>query len=329
MSVNTKIPWATHSFSPWIGCTKVSDGCKNCYAETLDAMRFSKTLGGATKENPIHHWGKGKPRYRTAEATWNQVERWEKESLTELKKSEGDLFSVNRSTSYEPPKVFPSLCDWLDDEVKIEWFYDFLKLVYFTPHLNWLLLTKRPENWRSRLEGALEIAKSRGTAGDFAFCSWIQSWLRGELEYVKNIWIGVSVENQKEAEKRIPLLFEIPAVIRFLSVEPLLEEIDISQWLWQLPEPICENCPKDIDCECGFKTAKENGRISIDWLIVGAESGEGRRDCGVKAIIDVAAQGIAAGVKTFVKQDCAFKPDQQGRIPDDIFAVRQWPDWKN
>ena len=117
MAENTKISWATASWSPWIGCTKVSPGCKNCYAENLD-KRFHYTSEG---------WGKGKPRHRTSDAYWKKPLRWNEEA-----KRLGVRY-----------RVFPSLCDPFDEEVPIDWKGDFHQLVFETNHLDWLLLTKR------------------------------------------------------------------------------------------------------------------------------------------------------------------------------------------
>lgn len=82
----------------------------------------------------------------------------------------------------------------------------------------------------------------------------------------------------------------------------MLGPIEFDKWFWQMPEKICDNCPKDIDCECGFRTAKENGRISIDWAIFGGESGPNARQCAVEWIRDGVRQCRAAGVNAFVKQ---------------------------
>src|SRR6188474_2093121 len=125
MAEKTSISWTDSTFNPWIGCTKVSEGCKNCYAENTTRARVLRSQGHET-------WGKGKQRSRTSAATWKNPLRWNSE--------------VAVHPDYRH-KVFPSLCDWLDDEVPIEWLADFLKLIHDTPHLDWLNLTKRPENW--------------------------------------------------------------------------------------------------------------------------------------------------------------------------------------
>ena len=145
------------------------------------------------------------------------------------------------------------------------------------------------------------------------------TWLNGGVT-LPNIWLGVSVENQEAAYRRIPELLRIPAKVRFLSVEPLLEPVELSGYGeatdWKIP--LNERAYIDLHHTI-HKT------ILPDWVIVGGESGPNRRDCGVDAIVSVAEQCQAAGVPVFVKQDCAAKPGQQGRIPAAIWNLKQLP----
>jgi protein gp37 len=113
-----------------------------------------------------------------------------------------------------------------------------------------------------------------------------------------NVWAGTSVEDQACADERIPALLRAPAAVRFLSVEPILEDI-------RLP------------------TLR-----GIDWVIVGGESGPGRRACEVEWIGAIVEQCRSAGVPAFVKQDSAFRPGMQGRIPDALWAVKDFPEVK-
>lgn len=122
MAESTSIAWCTSSFSPWIGCTSVSPGCKNCYAEAMDRR---KLWGGAT------HWGAGVPRHRTSASYWQQPIAWNKKA----------------AASGERWTVFPSLCDPFDNEVPSEWRDAFYALIRATPFLTWLILTKRIGNW--------------------------------------------------------------------------------------------------------------------------------------------------------------------------------------
>lgn len=305
MSERSKIGWTDDTWNPWIGCTKVSPGCKNCYAETLDNMRFSMTLGQGSKEHPISHWGKGSPRHRTA--TLKDPLKWNKKPW--VCDQCGTAFAEQQAghcgaggkkcypvddfpITYHRRRVFSlSLGDWLDEEVPIEWLADMLNVIRQCPGLDFLLLTKRPENFREAILGARNIS---GTPRDLIF--WLDDWYSGNSP--DNVWIGVSVENQRMADERIPLLLDLPATVKFLSVEPLLEYVDITRQT----NPNC-----------------------FDWVIVGGESGTGRRDCGVEAIVNVVEQCQSAGTPVFVKQDCHWKDGQQGRIPDQLWTLKQFP----
>ena len=229
---NSKIEWTHHTFNPWIGCTKVSPGCLHCYAETLMDIRYGRVK-----------WGKGQPRSRTAADNWRKPKRWNKAA-------EG---------AAERPRVFcASLADWLDDEVPIEWLAQLLTLIHDTPNLDWLLLTKRPQNWCNRIAEAMgcldrPIPQAKNVEEALAnpekFCRTpaalsLGYWLWGKAPH--NVWIGTSAEDQTRWDERMPLLMNIPARVRFVSAEPLVGRIHM-------------------------------GELRPDWLIVGGESGPGAR----------------------------------------------------
>lgn len=182
MGENSKIQWTHHTLNPVIGCTKVSPGCANCYAETMDKNRFSKseTFGA------VSHWGPGAPRY--------------------VKKDlEGDPLAWDRKAAKEGvrKRVFcASLADVFDPEWPPGVREALFALIRRTTNLDWLLLTKRPENFASMLP---------------------PDWGRG----YHNVWLGVTVEDQQRANERIPLLASTPARVRFLSCEPLLEHVSL------------------------------------------------------------------------------------------------------
>jgi Protein of unknown function (DUF5131) len=114
------IEWCHHTFNPWIGCQKVSEGCDLCYAERMN--KFYKWNGG--------EWGPHAPRKRTSDAYWLQPLRWAKQA--------GD----------QRPRVFcASLADWLDNQAPQEWRVELAATIAATPELDWLLLTKRIENF--------------------------------------------------------------------------------------------------------------------------------------------------------------------------------------
>lgn len=120
MAENTTIEWCDHTFNPWIGCTKVSPACDNCYAERLMDTRMGRA-----------QWGAGNPRVRTSEANWREPLKWQRRAARDGTR----------------PFVFcASLADVFDNEVPAEWRRDLFKLIEATPNLVWLLLTKRIGN---------------------------------------------------------------------------------------------------------------------------------------------------------------------------------------
>jgi protein gp37 len=183
MGKDSKIEWTHHTFNPWIGCTKVSDGCKNCYAETLD-KRFGR-----------NNWGPNAMRTRTSRAYWDQTFKWNKKAEQEGVRYR--VFCASMADVFERHNL-PDV-NALLDVYRLDLFF----VIERTPHLDWLLLTKRPEN-------------IMGMVPD--------SWLK---KFPSNVWIGTSVENQEQADNRIRELLKVPASIRFLSIEPLLGPIDL------------------------------------------------------------------------------------------------------
>lgn len=194
----TKIEWADATLNLWWGCTKVSDGCKFCYAEHLSDGRFKRD-----------NWGpKG---HRT------EVKSWRK-TLAEISaraKSEGRrlrVFCQSMSDTFEGPET----CGGYDSEnwALIQRLQDELfTAIQEHPELDFLLLTKRPENvWT-----AVHRHDSPDGAGGGHYWQWPD-----------NLWLGTSVEDQKTADERIHYLLDLPAKVRFLSCEPLLGPVDLA-----------------------------------------------------------------------------------------------------
>lgn len=295
MAENTKIEWTDHSWSPWRGCTKVSEGCAHCYAETL-ADRFGETWG---------NWGKGKPRVKAK--NWHEPRKWNRAACAQ--------HHILQCEECPRLRIFPSLCDWLDEEVPIEWLAEFLQLIHETPHLDWLLLTKRPELFQPRLKSAMKWLESQCHVSveleDKAapVWHWLNNWIQAgnDGERPLNVWIGTSVENQRTADLRIPELLKIPAKVRFLSLEPLLGLVDLCNVAVPRDHDSLRR-PWDID---GYKfnalTEHDEDRFhqapaTISWLIIGGESGNDARPCNVDWIRSLVQQGQSDGVPVFVKQ---------------------------
>lgn len=296
MSENTKIQWADHTFNPWEGCTKISPGCAHCYADAR-AQRFGQV-----------RWGKFQPRRRTSAANWRLPVKWNRAEATKMV-NHAEFAAATR------PRVFcASLADWLDDEVPFEWLADLLQLIHDTPNLDWLLLTKRPENWQARIAGVMVRLDSRtpsptaeeemnilaqiGNVSTKRFrqiiapfrrsdlALWLGAWLAGKPP--ENVWIGASVEDQQRADARIPELLSIPAKVRFLSCEPLLEPVDLLHIRARHRDAVSEN--------------ELYVRDLLHWCIIGGESGPRARPCNTEWVRSLVSQCRASGVAPFVKQ---------------------------
>jgi protein gp37 len=279
----------------WRGCSKVSEGCRNCYAEARSIRDRGK----------FGQWGPNGTRIVAAEGTWREPFKWNRNA--ELAGMPRRVFSASLADNFEDWKgpmhdhngnrLFASDDgDWWTirtndapltmDGVRTRLFDTIVQ----TPYLNWLLLTKRPENIR-RL--------------------WPMPWYRDWPELWNNVWIGVSVENQDVTE-RIHELAKIPAVVRFLSVEPLLGPIDLRPWLG-VKCSRCEGRHSKKNCaSCGGGGWKS--KPEIDWCIIGGESGTGARDCSVTWIRDIITQCRQAGVPVFNKQ-LGKRPIGPPRVP--------------
>jgi protein gp37 len=270
MAENSAIEWTDHTFNPWWGCTKVSPGCDHCYADALD-----RRAGGA-------HWGAHAPRRRTKDwsgpVKWNR--RCEKLGIRErvFCASMADVFDNHRS-------ILP------------DWRANLWSLIAATPHLDWLLLTKRPQN----------IAKMLPP-------TWGDGW--------PNVWLGTTVENQTEADRRIPHLLATPAQIRFLSCEPLLGPVALDMIL--TPEMgiyALTGVRSDGSGPSGFSRGPR-----IDWVICGGESGPGARPMHPDWARSLRVQCTLDRVPFFFKQwgdwfpgEVDDKSDGSGRCayPDD------------
>lgn len=294
MSKNTKIAWCDSTVNFWIGCTPVSSGCQNCYAKKMDDYRFSRTLGGGTKEKPIIHFGSGAPRYKCRNIL-SQLEQWNKKQnvCNKCGKDVSGLnlcYFCNNMTELHKPyfhrrRVFVNdLSDWLDPEVPIEWFIDLLTSIQRCKDINFITCTKRPELFKSRIE---EARRNKGHWNDV--CGWNSLMRLFEGRSFPNLTVLTTVENQKMADRRIPELMKIPAVCHGLSIEPMLEKIDLGSPIYENPN--------------GGKTgAVTSWKGGIDWVIVGGESGTNARPCHVMWIKDIVDQCKAAKVPVFVKQ---------------------------
>lgn len=301
---DTKIEWATHTFNPWMGCTKVSPACKNCYAERDTDKRFGTV-----------QWGPNGTRVLTSDANWNKPFKWDKQAADDAfsHESEKALYDEGELAPYERPRVFcASLADvfenWNGPIVNskgeslrisedgrittcVDWTRDLtlcdvrnrlFRMIDATPDLDWLLLTKRPENVRRMWPSVF---------GDAASTNFSDDSLPGHpRQYRRNVWIGTSVEDQEQANQRIPELLKCRGLssVLFLSCEPLLGQVDLRPALWL------------EDQYFGFRGVSPSR--GIDWVIAGGESGPDARPSHPDWFRWLRDQCQAAGVPFLFKQ---------------------------
>ena len=326
-TTKSKIQWTDYTFNPWRGCTKVSEGCANCYAER-ESKRNPKVLG---------EWGPGKPRVLASDDMWRSPLKWNKEAARfvqcsacgkrEVRKTDGigltgcttpDCNALPETESSRTrPRVFcASLADWLDNEVPIEWLVNLLETIHATPRLDWQLLTKRPELWQSRLEAAHSFAWHHGrTDRHDAVMDWLGAWAHAHVP-PDNVWIGTSVENQVRANERIPQLLKIPAKVRFLSCEPLLGKVNVAQ-------VVNDSCPHDRVCAADNPNPPPCNCGRIDWIIAGGESGPGARPMHPDWARSLRDQCQAAGVPFLFKQWGCWLPQSHAQYANDLGDQRK------
>lgn len=260
MGADTKIEWARHTMNFWYGCTALSPACDHCYAKTLVEGRMGKDF---------------EVRQRTGTTNWQMPYRWDRAA----------------AKAGERHGVFTlSLGDFWDNQVPIEWLVDALDVIRCTPNLDWLILTKRPQRIMQALAAALREVNVR-QRGE-AFFQWLKDWIAGLPP--ANVWLGTTAEDRSHYRQRWHHLAEIPAVLRFLSAEPLLGDLG------------------DLDL----------GRVGApDWVIAGGESGPGARPSHPQWYRDLRDQCAAAGAAFLFKQwgDWApHRPQAGGDLGGDV-----------
>lgn len=249
MSDNSAIEWTDTTWNPVRGCSRVSEGCRNCYAETM-AARFSDP----------GMWGHGFADRDRSGSKWTGKVELIPEKLTEPLRWK------------KPRRVFVnSMSDLFHEELSFEDIDRVFRVMQQAKEHTFQVLTKRPER-------ALEFLTKHVSVPWGGF-----QW---GVDTGRNVHIGVSVENQQAADERIPLLLQIPAAVRFLSVEPLLGPVDLNG-VWGYP---------------GSADSEQLDSWPIQWVIVGGESGHNARPCNAGWIRSIVHQCQIARVPVFVKQ---------------------------
>lgn len=280
MGERSKIAWTHHTFNPWWGCVEVTDECSRCYAKA-----FAKRTGHDV-------WGKLGARREFGDKHWAEPLRWDREAAEAGERrrvfcaSMADVFEDHPVPERNRTRVF--------------------ELIEATPNLDWLLLSKRPENMTAMAPRA-----------------WAGGWPR-------HVWAGTSAGSQPSVDRFATHILQVPASVRFLSAEPMLSAVDLlhvqgvaPSWSVDVLRGGTWDLGKGTFFE-GFLNHSDMGRIS--WVIIGGESGNRHRELDVDAAEALAAQCEAAQVPVFVKQDSGRFPGLQGRLSDAVWALKQFPE---
>jgi protein gp37 len=252
MSDKSKIEWTDATWNPVTGCSKVSEGCRNCYALTF-AERFRGTPG--------HYFERGFDVTLRPDKL-DQPLRWRR-----------------------PRRIFVnSMSDLFHPEVSDDFIDQVFAVMALAPQHTFQMLTKRPERMAEYFRHHYRHAKVEIEAAAISIDAGVEEEEEVTFDWpLPNVWLGVSVENQKAADERIPLLLQTPAAVRFLSCEPLLGPVDLDRWV--------------VSDAMGVPIGHE-----IDWVIVGGESGPGARPVHPDWVRSLRDQCQAAGVPFFFKQ---------------------------
>lgn len=273
MSANTKIETADKTWNPLKGCSKVSEGCRNCYAVAI-AYRFS---------------GKGLP-YEGLATRNAQGPQWTGDITLDFDTLKAPLRWKN------PSRIFVnSMSDLFHEQVPDEFIRSVFGIMALCPRHTFQIYTKRPERM-------LEWFKQNPSCGN------VFEWVLKDGQRVQlpqsvpwplpNVHLGVSVENQKAADKRIPLLLDTPAAVRFLSCEPLLGPVDLSAWL------VAEGELQKAE----WMLSRYGASQPLNWVIVGGESGPDARPMHPEWARTLRDQCLESSIPFFFKQWGNWQP---------------------
>ncbi len=301
MADRTAIEWTDATWNPLRGCSRVSVGCRNCYAEIM-AARFSKPGQwghGLANMVRVHHTGQIDHRWTgkviLVKDQLDQPLRWKK-----------------------PRRIFVnSTSDLFHEAVPDEWIDQVFAVMALAPQHTFQVLTKRPERMRAYLAASRSsvicreafdlvcedyIANPKSRLGD-------QCIMTGDIPHLRdwplpNVWLGTSIEDQATADTRIPHLLSTPAAVRFISAEPLLGPVTLVD-----RDPIKLVTGKDAAPESRFYVSMLRGwgkdpyaLPGLDWVICGGESGPGALPMHPDWARSLRDQCQAAGVAFFFKQ---------------------------
>jgi len=308
MGDKSGIQWTDATWNPVTGCSKVSAGCKFCYAEKLWPRVY--------RDRPFTD-------VRLHPERLDQPLRWRKPRMVFVN-SMSDLFHEDLSNE-QIAAVFGVMAAAMCHTFQV--------------------LTKRPERmldwfrWVSDFEPS-RIARCWAYAMRLGAVKDFDIWPGGRQWPLPNVWLGVSVEDQKAADERIPILLQTPAAVRWVSAEPLLGPIDFDR----IGNALFDRNKAIRDAMRGPAALNRDqaeysiARTELDWVVGGGESGPKARPCNLEWIRSIVEQCRAADVPVFVKQvgsnpvgprcfESAMrkgKGGDPGEWPEDL-RVREWP----
>lgn len=322
------IEWTDRVWNPVVGCSRVSAGCQNCYAERFAHRGLTERHKGLTVMGP-----KG-PR-------WTGEVRLVPEVLAAPLRWR------------EPRKVFVnSMSDLFHEDVPFDYIAAVFGVMAASPKHTFQVLTKRPERAKEFFDSDPSLMEIAGLA-DAAIPGITGHHARrlyrhfdvemGDTDLawpLPNVWLGVSVEDQATADSRIPLLLECPAAVRWVSYEPALGPVDFKNIESSWNEMMLPLAGKTWSV--GPTTKLVRSHAKLDWIVVGGESGPGARPFNLAWARSVVKQCAEADVPCFVKQlgarsfdsenhyvnphgDIRGKGGDMAEWPEDL-RVRQWPE---
>ncbi len=288
MADKSNIEWTDATWNPIVGCSIVSPGCTNCYAMKMAARIQKMNRTGGSGSNYVNHYD-GTTQDSKAGAVWTG-----KVALAP------DKLFLKPISWRQPRRVFVnSMGDLFHESISDEWIDRVFAVMALCPQHTFQVLTKRAERMRVYLSHqAVERIYAAACRNDETLAD---RW-RWPLP---NIWLGVSCERQQEADERIPLLLQTPAAVRFISAEPLLGQIDLTRLMLKTGDTINavhQSIGKPRDDGNGYIDFPRVPATSLNWVIVGGESGPGARPFHLEWADDLVGQCRGADVACFVKQ---------------------------
>lgn len=299
MSATTKIQWTEKTWNPVIGCSRVSPGCENCYAERQAAHIVNMHGTGSQYARVVRYPTGVAPQGLRPLPRWNGEVAFLPDRLSEpLRRRKPTMWFVN------------SMSDLFHERLTNEQIAAVFGVMAACPQHTFQVLTKRAERMREWFAWVDGDQAMRSAHGPSALCAQAAEAKLGRRIFgmgpwpLPNVWLGVSAEDQRRADERIPLMLQCPAAVRWVSAEPLLGPIDLTslgaaQGAWDEDTWSINALSGLTFCDGRNEPAEGAG---LDWVVIGGESGPGARPCDVAWIRSLVRECKDAGAPAFVKQ---------------------------